>query len=133
VPIPLITTLVSALLPVGLDLVKNVGGAASRKWLGLTIDDEIKLNQAKVETLKALSELENPYGSPSQWVVDLRGSFRYIAATLLVLGGGALAIFGASQGLEGAPILATGIDLASAPFGFIFGERLVLSLRDKSR
>jgi len=130
----MLATLLAALLPIGLDVVKNVGAAASRRWLGLTVDDEIKLSQAKVESLKALSALENPYGAPSQWVVDLRGSFRYIAAGVLILGGGALALLGATQGgVEGSGLVVAGLDLASAPFGFIFGERLVLSLRDKNR
>ena len=129
----MLATILAALLPIGLDLVKGVGAAASRKWLGLTVDDEIKLTEAKAKVIQSLSSLENPYGAPSQWVVDLRGAFRYVAAGLLILGGGSLAFLGATQGVEGSELVIAGLDLASAPFGFIFGERLVLSFRDKAR
>lgn len=119
--------LVSTLVPIVLDLIKSIGGAASRKFLGLSVDDQIKLDNAQVERLKALATLDNPYGTPSKWVVDLRGAFRYVAACILIFGGLGLALFGASE--ANADYITAGIELAVAPFGFIFGERLVLTLR----
>jgi hypothetical protein len=119
--------LVSTLVPIVLDLVKSIGGAASRKFLGLSVDDQIKLDNAQVERLKALATLDNPYGEPDKWVVNLRGAFRYVAACGLILGGLMLAAFGASEGVT--EYTTAGIELAVAPFGFIFGERLVLTLR----
>lgn len=125
------TLLASTALPIVVDFVKGIGAAASRKWLGLSVDDEIKLNASRVENLKALAELDKPYGAPSQWVVDVRGSFRYIAAAILVLGGALLGFYGAVEGVT--DLVATGVELASLPFGFIFGERLVLSFKQAAK
>lgn len=123
--------LLSTGLPILLDLFKSAGGAVSRKFLGLSVDDQIKLDNAQVERLKALAELDNPYGQPSQWVIDLRGAFRYVAAGLLIFGGVGLAAFGAY--VNDSDFISAGIELAVSPFGFIFGERLVLTLRGGSK
>ena len=127
----MLSLLLSAGLPILLDLLKTAAPALSRKFIGVSVQDQIALDNAAVERTKALAELDNPYGEPSQWVVDLRGSFRYVAALVLILGGGLLAIYGATEAVPEA--LAAGLDLAVAPFGFIFGERLVLSYKGTSR
>lgn len=127
----LTSLLLSAGLPIIMDLIKSAGGALSRKMLGLSVDDQIKLDSANVERLKALADLDNPYGTPSQWVIDLRGAFRYVAAAILLVGGAALAFWGAvGNDLDSIQV---GTELAAAPFGFIFGERLVLSYRGASK
>lgn len=121
------TILASVGLPILMDLVKSAGGALSRKFLGLSVEDQIKLDNAQIERLKALAGLDNPYGQPSQWVVDTRGAFRYVAAGVLIFGGLALASYGAF--LKDAALTLQGIEVAGFPFGFIFGERLVLSYK----
>ena len=119
--------LLSVLTPILTDFIKQSAPAVSRKFFGVSVDDQVKLDTSQVERIRALAELDNPFGEPSQWVVDLRGAFRYIAAMVLIAGGLCLAGYGA---LEGNIIFTTaGLDLASSPFGFIFGERLVLSYR----
>ena len=123
--------LMSAGLPILMDLIKSAGGAISRKWLGLSVDDQLKLDSAAVEKMKALAELDNPYGTPSQWIIDLRGSFRYVSAALLLVVGTWVAVYGAS--ISDQDIITTGLELAGPPFGFIFGERLVLSYRGGAR
>lgn len=123
----LTSLLVSTGLPILLDIIKSAGGAVSRKWLGLSVDDQIKLDSANVERLKALATLDNPYGTPSQWVIDLRGAFRYVSAGILVFGGLGLAAYGAYASDSNATTI--GVELATAPFGFIFGERLVLTYK----
>lgn len=132
------TSIIAALLPAAVDMVKETGAAVSRKWIGLSVDEEIKLDQAKTEKLKVIALLENPYGTPSQWIVDLRASFRYLSAAFLILAGIALASVGAYQyfspsegvtdGLAEAIIL-LGLDTAGAPFSFIFGERMWSNFR----
>ena len=123
----LLTLLSSIGVPIITDLIKSAAGAASRKFLGLSVEDQIKLDNAQVERIKALAELDNPYGVPSRWVVNLRGAFRYVAAGILVFGGVAVAAYGAYVG--GSEMLSAGIELAVAPFGFIFGERLILTFK----
>ena len=127
----MLSLLLSAGLPIFLDLLKTAAPALSRKFIGVSVQDQIALDNAAVERTKALAQLDNPFGAPSQWVVDLRGAFRYVAALVLIVGGGLLAIYGATEAVPEA--LAAGLDLAVAPFGFIFGERLVLSYKGTSR
>ena len=127
----LTSLLMSTGLPILLDLVKSSAGAVSRKFLGLSVEDQIKLDTAQVERLRALSELDNPHGEPDKWVVNLRGSFRYIVAILLIVGGLGLAAWGATSSMP--EVTVQGLELAAAPFGFIFGERLVLSFKGTGR
>jgi hypothetical protein len=118
----LVTSLISALIPGAVEAVKGLFGAASRKWVGLSVDDQIKLQNADIERLKALATLDSPTGTPSQWVVDLRSSFRYLGAAVSILGGTALFFV--------APDLADiAAQLVTIPFSFIFGERMVLTFK----
>ena len=116
------TAIISALAPAAVEALKNLFGGLGRKIGGLSVEDEIKLSTANVERLKALSQLDMPVGNPSQWVVDLRASFRYIAAGIFVIGGLSTVYL--------APTLAPlGLEAAIAASSFIFGERMLLSLR----
>lgn len=118
------TAIISALAPAAVEAIKTLFGAISRKVGGLSVDDEIKLSNANVERLKALAVLDDPHGTPSQWVVDLRGSFRYIAVSAFVLGGLALAFVAKT------PEVATlGLEVAVSSSSFIIGERMLLSLQ----
>lgn len=119
----------SVLVPIIADWVKSAAPAVTRKVFGESVDDQVKLEQTAIERLKALSTLDNPYGTPSQWVVDLRGAFRYVSAAALILGGLGLAAYGASFDVTDPFLIAAGLDLAASPFGFIFGERLVLTFK----
>lgn len=123
--------LTSVLVPIFLDFFKSAAPAVSRKVFGESVEDTIKLANLDISRVEALSKLDNPYGTPSQWVVDLRGSFRYIAAGALILGGLGLAGFGAST--ANPVLVVAGLDLASSPFGFIFGERLVMTYKGGSK
>jgi len=124
--------LASVVAPAALDWVKNIGGALSRKWFGLSVDDEIKMNQSEIDKLEALAKLDNPYGTPSQWVVDLRASFRYIAAFVVIVVGAGLLYLGTQDVSPDDGLVDLGSQLVGMPFGFIFGERLLLKLKGKS-
>lgn len=125
----LLTSLLPALLPAGVDFIKNIGSTASRKFLGISVDDQIKLESAVVERLKALGALDNPYGTPSQWVVNLRASFRYIAAGFLLVIGACVTGYGAWQNDQ--PIMEVGNGLMAGPWAFIFGERMWSAMKAK--
>ena len=88
------------------------------------MDDQIKLENANIERLKALAQLDNPNGTPSQWVVDLRGASRYVA-TVLAIGVGAVMMLKATT----PELEALGFELVGIPFGFLFGERMYLGLK----
>ena len=118
------SAIVAALAPAAVDFIKGLGGGLARKLGGLSVDDEIKLKNADVERLKALAALDAPVGSPSQWIVDLRASFRYVAAGVFVVGG-LLLVF------SGDVLAPLGIELAVSASSFIFGERMLLSLYNR--
>jgi hypothetical protein len=119
--------LASVIAPAAVDMIKNLFGAVTKRWVGLSVDEQIKLANADVEKLKALAELDNPYGTPSQWVVDLRASFRYIAAPIVILTGAFVIYLGVQA--ASMDIMEMGGTLVSMPFGFIFGERMYLSFK----
>lgn len=120
----ILESLIAALLPAGIDAVKSVAGGLGRKFGGLSVDDEVKLGSANVERLKALASLDSVSGTPSQWVVDLRASFRYIAAGVSIVGG--ITLFFVN------PLLSElAGQLVTLPFSFIFGERMYLNFKGK--
>ena len=125
------TLFAGALVPAFVDLLKGAGGAVSRKFFGLSVDDQIKLGSADVQRLEALAKLDNPYGTPTQWVVDLRASFRYIGALVVILIGSLVLWTGV--GAKDQLVVEMGYTLVGLPFSFIFGERLLLGLKGGSK
>lgn len=125
------TMLASALLPAGLDIVKSIGQAVGRKFFGMSVDDEIKLKNADVGRMQALASLDNPYGTPSQWVIDLRASFRYIAAGISIIIGAS--IIGIGMYNKDKEFALLGLDLISIPYSFVFGERLWMGLKGSNK
>lgn len=124
---PITTTILAAGVPVLTEIVKSVGGALGRRFAGLSVDDQIKLQQAEVSRLQALAQLDMPAGTPSGWVVDLRASFRYVSAAVLIGVGCAAVLYGLANNAP--QIVDIGGQIAGFPFGFIFGERMVLTLK----
>lgn len=121
------TLFAGALVPALVDLVKGAGGAVSRKFFGMSVEDQIKLGNADVQRLEALAKLDNPHGQPSQWVVDLRASFRYVGALVVILIG--CGVLAAGVTYKETLVTEMGYTLVGLPFSFIFGERLLLGLK----
>jgi hypothetical protein len=119
----LLTTLLSALLPVGVESIKQVVVSKLGGVKATTVDEQIRLDQNDVEKLKALAALDTPGGTPSQWVVDLRASARYVGA-LGVISVGVSCIF--FPGIDAA-VKIIALDAANIAFGFLFGSRIVAS------
>jgi hypothetical protein len=118
--------LASVLLPGLMDMIKNGLGAVTRKWIGVSVDDQIKMQNADIEKLKALAALDTPSGTPSQWVIDLRASSRYIGVGVCLLAGVYLVV--------AVPNLAEiGSQLIGIPFSFLFGERMYLTMTGKGK
>lgn len=114
-----------AVLPAAIDGLKSLFSGIGRRVGGVSVEDQLKLQDGDLKKLDALSRLDEVKGTPSQWVVDLRASFRYIAAGASILGG----FVGLANGLE--PELAG--QFVSAPFAFIFGERLYFGLTGRGK
>lgn len=120
-------TIIAALIPVGVEGLKQ---AAARFFGGVratSIDEQIKLDQNEIERLKALAVLDTPIGLPSQWVIDLRASARYVAALVVIVGGIAL------LWIPGVPatVQVIGMEAANIAFGFLFGSRIVAGFKAK--
>ena len=116
----LVESIVGALLPVAVESGKQL----ITKWVGgvrpTTIDEQIKLDQSEISRLEALAKLDTPVGTPSQWVIDLRASARYIGA-LVVIGVGISTMY---VPVEDA-IRKLALEAANIAFGFLFGSRIV--------
>ena len=115
----IIESLIAALVPVGAEAVKQlvtkfVGGVQPA-----TIEDQIKLMQAESERTKAVGQLDQPGGTPSQWAIDLRATSRYIGA-LVVIGFGVGSLFMPVDD----KIKALALEAANIAFGFLFGSRI---------
>lgn len=118
--------LASVVAPAAIDMVKQGFGALSRRWLGVSVDDQIKLENSSIERLKALAALDTPGGTPSQWVIDLRASSRYVMAGVCIITG--IGVLGFLPGQ-----FEIGAQLVSMPFGFLFGERMYLSIAGRPK
>jgi hypothetical protein len=118
-----------ALLPVAADLFKNLVGKFTGSAQPANVDEQIRLMGAESEKLKALAELDRPIGTPSQWVVDMRAAFRYVAAGFLVPAPFLLVLIDGSGTTIAPEFIAVAFELCGSAFSFIFGERMYLGLK----
>ena len=115
------TIVLPAVLPAAIDGVKQLITKFTGGVQPQSIDDVIKIQQADVAKLESLAKLDNPYGTPSQWVIDLRASFRYIAAGLVICVALGTLFFPLSDAIR-----MVALDWGSAAGFFIFGERTLM-------
>ncbi|MCX7911095.1 MAG: hypothetical protein N2505_05910 [Endomicrobia bacterium] len=100
------------------------------KLFGRSIEEEIKLMQAEVEKLKALAELDKPSDNISQWVANLRASFRYIIVGVVVLVTCIIGVIGYIYSPESRPtIINAFLEFSGACTSFIIGNRIYLSFK----
>lgn len=114
----LVETVIASLVPIAAESIKQIIGKFTGGVKPVTIDDQIKLDTSEIDRAKAIASLDNPVGTPSQWVIDLRASSRYIAAW---------ACIGIGSYLLTTSLLQQGAELISVAFGFLFGTRIVAS------
>lgn len=124
----LLSLLLPALVPVASDAIRGIvgkltGGSGAQPQ---NVAEAVQLMQAETERLKALAELDKPAENISQWVSNLRASFRYISAGLIILAA-VVSLY------TPVPPEYVGLiwDAAGSVFSFIFGERLYMKLRGK--
>lgn len=122
----ILETILASLVPVGIEGIKQT----IARWTGTvratTVDEQIKLDSNEIEKIKALALLDTPVGVPSQWVINLRASARYIGAlSVIAVGMGTLYIPTTSA------IQAIALEAANIAFGFLFGSRIVANFSKK--
>lgn len=120
----IVESIIGALVPVGIEGIKQ---AMTRFFGGVkatSIEDQIKLDNNEVEKIKALAELDKPIGQPSQWVVDLRASARYIGA-LTVISVGISTLYVPVE----PEVKVIALEAANIAFGFLFGSRILAGFK----
>ena len=121
----LLTTLLSSLVPVGVEGIKQVITSKLGGVKPTTVAEQIQLDEQDIKRMQAVAALDNPGGTPSQWVIDLRGSARYIAAFVVICGGISLSFMS-----DVTPeIQALSLEAANIAFGFLFGQRIVANFK----
>jgi len=120
----ILETIIGALVPVGIDGIKSLIGMVTGGVKPISVDEQIKLDTNEINKLQAIAQLDNPYGTPSQWVIDLRASSRYLGALfVIVVGIGTLFLSVTPE------IQRIGIEAANIAFGFLFGTRIMANLK----
>ena len=120
----IIESIIGALVPVGVEGIKQLMTNFFGGVKATSIEDQIKLDDNEIEKIKAIAELDKPIGQPSQWVVDLRASARYIGALAVIVVG--ISTLYAPVDVR---IQAIALEAANIAFGFLFGSRIVANLR----
>ena len=124
----ILSLILPALLPAVVDGLKGLftrmtGGAGARP---ASVDEAIKLMSAETEKLKVLAELDKPSGEISRWVSDLRASFRYLAATIIIVTAMSVTVL-----MPGNPLAPYLLEMSGSVFAFLFGDRVYLHLKQK--
>lgn len=123
----LVETIVGALVPVGAEAIKQLIARFTGGVRPTTIAEQLQLDQSEISRLQALAALDNPGGTPSQWVIDLRASSRYIGA-LGVIAVGIGSVFIADLTPE---VKNIALQAANIAFGFLFGTRITANWTKK--
>ena len=120
----ILETILAALVPVGVEGIKQVISMFTGGVRPASVEEQIRLNDSEVGKLNAIAAMDNPFGTPSQWVVDLRAASRYIGA-LLVIAVGVTSIYlpvdDYTKGIA--------LEAANIAFGFLFGSRIMANLQ----
>ena len=118
-----------ALVPVFSDGVRSliakltgIGGAEPK-----TVDESIRLTDSQTKRLQALSSLDNPGGEVSKWVANFRAMHRYVLADMILVAT-FIYIFLPTKDLTIANFL---LNLSASVFGFFFGDRVYLHLKER--
>lgn len=120
----IIESIIGALVPVGVEGIKQLITSLTGGVKPATIEDQIKLDQSEIARIEALAKLDNPGGTPSQWVIDLRASSRYLGALVVICVGLSTLYFSTTESIQ-----RIGIEAANIAFGFLFGARIMANLK----
>jgi len=120
----ILETIIGALVPVGIDGIKSLIGMFTGGVKPISVDEQIKLDQNEINKLQAIAALDNPYGTPSQWVIDLRASSRYLGALFVIVVGIGTLFTSVTPEIQ-----QIGVEAANIAFGFLFGTRIMANLK----
>lgn len=92
------------------------------------VDEAIRLMEAQTARVQALAELDKMPDGASKWVINLRGSYRYIVVSIVEL----VTLVAVFSGVDSVVMVAL-LDLAGACMVLIIGERMHINLRGASK
>jgi len=83
----ILATILPALLPGVADGFKMIFSKITGISMGdpKTFQERAQLEQLGIEKMKAMAELDKPYGTIAPWVSNLRASFRYLAVGAIII------------------------------------------------
>lgn len=135
----LLTTVLPALLPVGTDALKQGAAQLFGSPQPRTFEQMVQWEQLGLEKMKAIAQLDTVVGQPSQWVVDLRGSARYVVVFLILIwaalayaihGEASMVVWMLENNEQVAHPTTLGMLAQSAVF-FLLGDRLYSNLKGR--
>ena len=96
------------------------------------ITEAIAFMEGEAKMAAAMAALDQPAANISRWVADLRASFRYIAAGVLILAPYGLLLWEGVSGIPvGTDLILQSHELSGQAFSFIFGDRMYRFLRQR--
>lgn len=123
------TAIISAFAPAAVEGIKQVITKFTGGVRPTTVDEQIRLDQSDIERLRVVALLDTPIGNPSQWVVDLRASARYVGALVIILSG--IASIFVPDEILAPTVKYVALEAASSGFGFLFGQRIMVNMKGK--
>jgi hypothetical protein len=124
-------SLLAILLPSVIPALTDGARAIIAKYTGSAgaqpqnVAEAIQLMEAQTKRVQALADLDKLPDGASQWVINLRGAFRYVVIGT-VLSAAAVGVF--VPNVPEGP-LAMLLELAGGSMSFILGERMYLNMR----
>jgi hypothetical protein len=125
----ILATVLPGLIPAVLDGVKMIFSKITGVSMGepKSFAERKELYGAETERLKTLSDLDRPSGNISNWVADLRASFRYVFVGLIIIVTLAYALFYKQIGVP--EVWGVLSQLSGSATFFILGDRVYLGLK----
>jgi len=125
----ILATILPALLPGVADGFKMIFSKITGISMGepKTFGEKLELEKLGIERMKALAELDKPYGTISLWVSNLRASFRYLAVGIIIIA--ALVYCFLPVSYQNPVALSFLSQLSGSATFFIIGDRVYLGLK----
>ena len=93
-----------------------------------TFGEKLELEKLSIEKMKALAELDKPYGTISQWVSNLRASFRYLSVGAIIIA--TLIYCFLPTPYQNPAVLSFLSQLSGSATFFIIGDRVYLGIKN---
>jgi len=125
----ILATVLPAFIPAVADGLKMIFSRITGISMGepKNFAERLELEKVNVEKMKALAELDKPYGTISLWVSNLRAAFRYLAVGIIIIAT-LIYCFLPTQ-YQNPAVLSFLAQLSGSATFFIIGDRVYLGLK----